>query len=53
MSVSGTESDIPRFFVGGEDCEDFLERFRPEFDSFYEHDDDDEYDSVCTVFYHL
>ncbi|XP_062985625.1 inositol hexakisphosphate and diphosphoinositol-pentakisphosphate kinase 2 [Elgaria multicarinata webbii] len=47
MSVNATESDIPRFFVGGEDGDELLDRARSEeFDSFYDHDDEDEeYDS--------
>ncbi|KAJ6669768.1 hypothetical protein lerEdw1_000317 [Lerista edwardsae] len=45
MSVSETESDIPRFFVGDEDGNELLDRIRPQFDSFYEHEDEDEYDS--------
>ncbi|XP_044301687.1 inositol hexakisphosphate and diphosphoinositol-pentakisphosphate kinase 2 isoform X3 [Varanus komodoensis] len=47
MSVNATESDIPRFFVGGEDGDELLDRTRSaEFDSFYDHEDEDEeYDS--------
>lgn len=51
MSVHATESDIPRFFVGGEDGEELLDRARSsDFVSFYDQDDDEEYDSVRTVF---
>lgn len=52
MSVNATESDIPRFFVGGEDGEELLDCARSsDFVSFYDpEDDDEEYDSVCTVF---
>ncbi|KAG8130871.1 putative Inositol hexakisphosphate and diphosphoinositol-pentakisphosphate kinase 2-like protein [Naja naja] len=47
MSVHATESDIPRFFVGGEDGEELLDCARAtNFASFYDQDDDDEeYDS--------
>ncbi|XP_026528551.1 inositol hexakisphosphate and diphosphoinositol-pentakisphosphate kinase 2 isoform X2 [Notechis scutatus] len=47
MSVHATESDIPRFFVGGEDGEELLDCSRSSnFASFYDQDDDDEeYDS--------
>ncbi|XP_007436258.1 inositol hexakisphosphate and diphosphoinositol-pentakisphosphate kinase 2 isoform X1 [Python bivittatus] len=46
MSVNATESDIPRFFVGGEDGEELLDRARTsDFVSFYDHEEDDEYDS--------
>ncbi|XP_070599057.1 inositol hexakisphosphate and diphosphoinositol-pentakisphosphate kinase 2 isoform X1 [Erythrolamprus reginae] len=47
MSVHATESDVPRFFVGGEDGEELLDRARSsDFVSFYDQDDDDEeYDS--------
>ncbi|XP_013919082.1 PREDICTED: inositol hexakisphosphate and diphosphoinositol-pentakisphosphate kinase 2 [Thamnophis sirtalis] len=47
MSVHATESDIPRFFVGDEDGDEFLDCSRAsDFVSFYDQDDDDdEYDS--------
>ncbi|XP_042304382.1 inositol hexakisphosphate and diphosphoinositol-pentakisphosphate kinase 2 isoform X3 [Sceloporus undulatus] len=47
MSVSATESEIPRFFVGGEDVDELLDRTRSEeFHAFYDHEDEDEeYDS--------
>lgn len=48
MSVSATENDVPSFFVGGEDGDELLDRIAPQFDSFYEHED--EYDSVCAMF---
>lgn len=55
MSVSATESDLPRFFVGGEDVDELLDRARSAFDSFYDHDEDEdeEYDSVRIVFEYL
>lgn len=52
MSVSTTESDPPRFFVGGEDGEELLDSARStEYEHFYDHGDEEEeeYDSVCTV----
>lgn len=52
MSVSTTESDSPRFFVGGEDGEELLDSARStEYEHFYDHGDEEEeeYDSVCTV----
>lgn len=51
MSVNETESDVPRFFVGGEDGEELFDQARSaEFDTFYDQEDDDEeYDSVSTV----
>ncbi|XP_053264298.1 inositol hexakisphosphate and diphosphoinositol-pentakisphosphate kinase 2 isoform X1 [Podarcis raffonei] len=47
MSVTATEGEIPRFFVGGEDPDEFLNPSRSaEFEAFYDHEDeDDEYDS--------
>ncbi|XP_034956101.1 inositol hexakisphosphate and diphosphoinositol-pentakisphosphate kinase 2 isoform X5 [Zootoca vivipara] len=47
MSVTATEDEIPRFFVGGEDPDEFLNPSRSaEFEAFYDHEDeDDEYDS--------
>ncbi|XP_025037042.1 inositol hexakisphosphate and diphosphoinositol-pentakisphosphate kinase 2 isoform X1 [Pelodiscus sinensis] len=48
MSVSATESDPPRFFVGGEDGDELLDSSRSaEFDHFYDHaeEEDEEYDS--------
>uniref|UniRef100_A0ACB8EQL5 Inositol hexakisphosphate and diphosphoinositol-pentakisphosphate kinase 2 n=1 Tax=Sphaerodactylus townsendi TaxID=933632 RepID=A0ACB8EQL5_9SAUR len=48
MSVSLTESELPRFFVGGEDGDELLDQARSsDFDSFYDHieDEDEEYDS--------
>ncbi|XP_061479442.1 inositol hexakisphosphate and diphosphoinositol-pentakisphosphate kinase 2 [Rhineura floridana] len=47
MSVTATESDIPKFFVGSEDADELLDQNRSaEFDSFYDHEDEDEeYDS--------
>ncbi|NXW87892.1 VIP2 kinase, partial [Alopecoenas beccarii] len=48
MSVSTTESDPPRFFVGGEDGEELLDSARStEYEHFYDHGDEDEeeYDS--------
>ncbi|XP_033019853.1 inositol hexakisphosphate and diphosphoinositol-pentakisphosphate kinase 2 isoform X6 [Lacerta agilis] len=46
MSVTATEGDIPRFFVGGEDSDEFLNPSRSaEFEAFYDHEDEDEYDS--------
>ncbi|KAH0628115.1 hypothetical protein JD844_008860 [Phrynosoma platyrhinos] len=47
MSVNETESEIPRFFVGGEDVDELLDRTRSEeFHAFYDHEDEDEeYDS--------
>lgn len=52
MSVSATESDPPRFFVGGEDGDELLDSSRSvNFDHFYDHaeEEDEEYDSVSTV----
>ncbi|XP_056393497.1 inositol hexakisphosphate and diphosphoinositol-pentakisphosphate kinase 2 isoform X5 [Hyla sarda] len=53
MSVSATEGDIPRFFVGCEESDEVLEQGKAEkVDNLYEHiedddddDDDEEYDS--------
>ncbi|XP_053888147.1 inositol hexakisphosphate and diphosphoinositol-pentakisphosphate kinase 2 isoform X5 [Malaclemys terrapin pileata] len=48
MSVSATESDPPRFFVGGEDGDELLDSSRSaNFDHFYDHaeEEDEEYDS--------
>ncbi|XP_064901506.1 inositol hexakisphosphate and diphosphoinositol-pentakisphosphate kinase 2 isoform X1 [Columba livia] len=48
MSVSTTESDPPRFFVGGEDGEELLDSARStEYEHFYDHGDEEEeeYDS--------
>ncbi|XP_044876323.1 inositol hexakisphosphate and diphosphoinositol-pentakisphosphate kinase 2 isoform X1 [Mauremys mutica] len=48
MSVSATESDPPRFFVGGEDGDELLDSSRSaDFDHFYDHaeEEDEEYDS--------
>ncbi|XP_020650050.1 inositol hexakisphosphate and diphosphoinositol-pentakisphosphate kinase 2 isoform X3 [Pogona vitticeps] len=47
MSVSATESDVPRFFVGGEDGEELLDQARSAgFEAFYDQEDEDEeYDS--------
>ncbi|KAL8203580.1 UNVERIFIED_CONTAM: Inositol hexakisphosphate and diphosphoinositol-pentakisphosphate kinase 2 [Gekko kuhli] len=46
MSVSVTESELPTFFVGGEEGEELLDQARSsEFDSFYDHIEDEEYDS--------
>uniref|UniRef100_A0A8C3SSU4 Inositol hexakisphosphate and diphosphoinositol-pentakisphosphate kinase n=1 Tax=Chelydra serpentina TaxID=8475 RepID=A0A8C3SSU4_CHESE len=48
MSVSATESDPPRFFVGGEDGDELLDASRSaDFDHFYDHaeEEDEEYDS--------
>lgn len=52
MSVSATESDPPRFFVGGEDGEELLDSARPtDYEHFYDHgeEEEEEYDSVRTV----
>uniref|UniRef100_A0A8C4KPU8 Inositol hexakisphosphate and diphosphoinositol-pentakisphosphate kinase n=1 Tax=Dromaius novaehollandiae TaxID=8790 RepID=A0A8C4KPU8_DRONO len=48
MSVSATESDPPRFFVGGEDGEELLDSARStDYDHFYGHaeEEEEEYDS--------
>ncbi|CAH2297121.1 inositol hexakisphosphate and diphosphoinositol-pentakisphosphate kinase 2 isoform X4 [Pelobates cultripes] len=49
MSVSATESDIPRFFVGCEEADDNLDQSKAEnVDNLYENtedEDEDEYDS--------
>ncbi|XP_068103565.1 inositol hexakisphosphate and diphosphoinositol-pentakisphosphate kinase 2 isoform X7 [Hyperolius riggenbachi] len=53
MSVSATEGDIPRFFVGCEESDEVLDQSKAEnVDNIYEHideddddDDDEEYDS--------
>ncbi|XP_038257375.1 inositol hexakisphosphate and diphosphoinositol-pentakisphosphate kinase 2 isoform X2 [Dermochelys coriacea] len=48
MSVSATESDPPRFFVGGGDGDELLDSSRSvNFDHFYDHaeEEDEEYDS--------
>jgi len=52
MSVSATENDPPRFFVGGEDGEELLDSARStDYEHFYDHgeEEEEEYDSVCTV----
>lgn len=52
MSVSATESDPPRFFVGGEDGEELLDSTRStDYEHFYDHgeEEEEEYDSVCSV----
>lgn len=51
MSVTATESEFPRFFVGGEEGEELFDQAHS-FDSFYDHieDEDEEYDSVCIAF---
>lgn len=52
MSVSATENDPPRFFVGGEDGEELLDSARSTgYEHFYDHgeEEEEEYDSVCTV----
>ncbi|XP_060091615.1 inositol hexakisphosphate and diphosphoinositol-pentakisphosphate kinase 2 isoform X2 [Heteronotia binoei] len=49
MSVTVTESELARFFVGGEEGEELLDQARSSaFESFYGHieDEDEEYDSV-------
>ncbi|XP_074668940.1 inositol hexakisphosphate and diphosphoinositol-pentakisphosphate kinase 2 isoform X13 [Strix aluco] len=51
MSVSATENDPPRFFVGGEDGEELLDSARStDYEHFYDHgeEEEEEYDSVCT-----
>ncbi|KAM8792975.1 inositol hexakisphosphate and diphosphoinositol-pentakisphosphate kinase 2 [Eudromia elegans] len=48
MSVSATENDPPRFFVGGEDSEELLDSARSAgYDHFYGHaeEEEEEYDS--------
>ncbi|XP_041424319.1 inositol hexakisphosphate and diphosphoinositol-pentakisphosphate kinase 2 isoform X6 [Xenopus laevis] len=52
MSVSATENDVPRFFVGCEESDELLDQSKPEnLDNLYEHtedeedEEDDEYDS--------
>ncbi|XP_025899868.1 inositol hexakisphosphate and diphosphoinositol-pentakisphosphate kinase 2 isoform X1 [Nothoprocta perdicaria] len=48
MSVSATENDPPRFFVGGEDSEELLDSARSaDYDQFYGHaeEEEEEYDS--------
>ncbi|XP_067320615.1 inositol hexakisphosphate and diphosphoinositol-pentakisphosphate kinase 2 isoform X7 [Anolis sagrei] len=47
MSVNATENELPRFFVGGEDGDELLDRARTtDFNAFYDHEDEDEeYDS--------
>ncbi|KAM6105798.1 inositol hexakisphosphate and diphosphoinositol-pentakisphosphate kinase 2 isoform 3-T3 [Pterocles gutturalis] len=48
MSVSATESDPPRFFVGGEDGEELLDSARStDYEHFYDHgeEEEEEYDS--------
>uniref|UniRef100_A0A6I8RXK8 Inositol hexakisphosphate and diphosphoinositol-pentakisphosphate kinase n=1 Tax=Xenopus tropicalis TaxID=8364 RepID=A0A6I8RXK8_XENTR len=52
MSVSATENDIPRFFVGCEESDELLDQSKTEnLDNLYEHtedeeeEEDDEYDS--------
>lgn len=52
MSVNATESDPPRFFVGGEDGEELFDSARStDYEHFYDHgeEEEEEYDSVCTV----
>lgn len=51
MSVTETENDPPRFFVGGEDGDELLDPDRSsDFDRFYDHaeEEEEEYDSVRT-----
>lgn len=51
MSVTMTESDLPRFFLGAEEGEELLDQAASsEFDSFYDHIEDEEYDSVRIAF---
>ncbi|XP_074993263.1 inositol hexakisphosphate and diphosphoinositol-pentakisphosphate kinase 2 isoform X1 [Calonectris borealis] len=48
MSVSATENDPPRFFVGGEDGEELLDSARStDYEHFYDHgeEEEEEYDS--------
>ncbi|XP_030322888.1 inositol hexakisphosphate and diphosphoinositol-pentakisphosphate kinase 2 isoform X1 [Calypte anna] len=48
MSVSATENDPPRFFVGGEDGEELLDSARPsDYEHFYDpgEEEEEEYDS--------
>ncbi|XP_051499602.1 inositol hexakisphosphate and diphosphoinositol-pentakisphosphate kinase 2 isoform X2 [Apus apus] len=46
MSVSATENDPPRFFVGGEDGEELLDSARPaDYEHFYGEEEEEEYDS--------
>lgn len=52
MSVSATENDPPRFFVGGEDGDELLDSARStDYEHFYDHGEEEEedYDSVCNV----
>lgn len=56
MSVSATEGDIPKFFVGCEESDEGLDQDKAEnVENIYDHiddeddDDDEEYDSVCIV----